>query len=113
MTNQTDGIRRLQDASKQINFRLPANCLKGMRLPAKLCYVSKQTICLDFQGTEYIYDIRSHGDKRLAVHLGTAGEPGVEHVMTLAEVLERVKVYGALIDLSSGDIILQGSTANG
>ena len=60
--NQTDEIRRVQDASKAPNFRLPANCLKGMRLPAKLCYVSKQTICFDFHGTEYVFDVRSQGD---------------------------------------------------
>lgn len=110
MNETSSEARRLVEQSKAPNFRLPANCLKGMRLPAKICYVSKQTICLDFYGTEYVFDRRSHSDKRLTAIVSggiNSESDSVEKVLTLADVLENYSINGTLIDLSTGDIILQ------
>ena len=109
MTNATTEVRRLQEAATQPNFRLPPNCLKGLRLPITMQYVSSQTLVFDFHKTEYSFDRKSHGDKRLTVHVGNEGEDRATTVITLIDLLDNYVIASGEIDLSSGDIILKVS----
>ncbi len=51
MNNPVETVRRIQEAANQPNFRLPANCLKGIRLPISIQYVSNQTLVFEFHKT--------------------------------------------------------------
>ena len=77
MNNPVETVRRIQEAANQPNFRLPANCLKGIRLPISIQYVSNQTLVFEFHRTEYSFDRKKDGDKRLTIHVGSDGEPVV------------------------------------
>ena len=109
MNNPVETVRRIQEAANQPNFRLPANCLKGIRLPISIQYVSNQTLVFEFHRTEYSFDRKSHGDKRLTVHVGNEGEPRETMVITLIDLLDNYVIASGEIDLSSGDIILKVS----
>ena len=109
MNNPAETVRRIQEAANQPNFRLPANCLKGLRLPITMHYVSSQTLVFDFHKTEYSFDRKNHGDKRLTVHVGNEGEPQQTRVITLIDLLDNYVITSGEIDLSSGDIILKVS----
>ena len=107
MNNPAETVRRIQEAANQPNFRLPANCLKGIRLPISIQYVSNQTLVFEFYKAEYCFDRKSHGDKRLTVHVGNEGDDRATTVITLIDLLDNYVIASGEIDLSSGDIILK------
>lgn len=109
MNNPVETVRRIQEAANQPNFRLPANCLKGIRLPISIQYVSNQTLVFEFHKTEYSFDRKKDGDKRLTIHVGNEGEPRETMVITLIDLLDNYVIASGEIDLSSGDIILKAS----
>lgn len=109
MISATNEVRRLQEAANQPNFRLPANCLKGIRLPISIQYVSNQTLVFEFHRTEYSFDRKKDGDKRLTIHVGSDGEPKTTTVITLIDLLDNYLISTGEIDLSSGDIIITGN----
>ena len=109
MNNPVETVRRIQEAANQPNFRLPANCLKGIRLPISIQYVSNQTLVFEFHRTEYSFDRKKDGDKRLTIHVGSDGEPKTTTVITLIDLLDNYLISTGEIDLSSGDIIIKGN----
>lgn len=109
MNNPAETVRRIQEVANQPNFRLPANCLKGIRLPISIQYVSNQTLVFEFHRTEYSFDRKKDGDKRLTIHVGSDGEPKTTTVITLIDLLDNYLISTGEIDLSSGDIIITGN----
>lgn len=109
MNNPVETVRRIQEAANQPNFRLPANCLKGIRLPISIQYMSNQTLVFEFHRTEYSFDRKKDGDKRLTIHVGNDGEPKVATVVSLIDLLDNYLITTGEIDLSSGDIIISGN----
>lgn len=109
MNNPAETVRRIQEVANQPNFRLPANCLKGIRLPISIQYVSNQTLVFEFHRTEYSFDRKKDGDKRLTIHVGSDGEPKTKSVITLIDLLDNYLISTGEIDLSTGDIIITGN----
>lgn len=109
MTNPNLEVRRLQEAATQPNFRLPPNCLKGLRLPFNIQYVSNQTLVFEFHKTEYSFDRKKDGDKRLTIYVGSDGAPKIANIVTLSDLLENYLISSGVIDLSTGDIIVTGN----
>lgn len=109
MKTPAETVRRIQEAKNQPNFRLSSNCLKGICLPISIQYVSNQTLVFEFHRTEYSFDRKKDGDKRLTIHVGSDGEPKTTSVITLIDLLDNYVISTGEIDLSTGDIIITGN----